>query len=84
MQFHPVYDAYFAPLKHRHQYWFGVLLLARVALLMTSVSVFIVPQSVNLLLLLIFGTLLTFYVAVVQPYKSTSILAIQTSFFVLF
>ena len=82
MQFDPIYDAYFAPLQHKHQYWFGVLLLARVILLMTSVSVFIISQSINLLLLLIYGTLLTFYVAVVQPYKSTSILTLPTSFFV--
>ena len=80
-KFHPFYDAYFSPLKHKHQYWFGVLLLARVVLLMTSVSEFIIPQYINLLLLLIFGTLLTFYVTAVQPYKSMSILTLQTSFF---
>ena len=82
MQFHPVYDAYFAPLKHKHQYWFGVLLLARVILLMTFVSTFAIPQYINLLILLILVTSLTFYIAVVQPYRSTSILTLQTSFLV--
>ena len=82
MKFHPVYDAYFAPLKHKHQYWFGVLLLARVILLLAFVSTFAVPQYVNLLLLLIVGAILTFYVAVVQPYKSTAILLLQSISFV--
>ena len=82
MRFHPVYDAYFAPLKHKHQYWFGVLLLARVVLLLTFVSTFAIPQYVNLLLLLIVGAILTFYVAVVQPYKSTATLLLQSTFFI--
>ena len=82
MRFHPVYDAYFAPLKHKHQYWFGVLLLARVILLLTFVSTFAIPQYVNLLLLLIVGAILTFYVAVVQPYKSTVTLLLQSTFFI--
>ena len=82
MRFHPVYDAYFAPLKHKHQYWFGVLLLARVILLLTFVSTFAIPQYINLLLLLIVGAMLTFYVAVVQPYKSTATLLLQSTFFI--
>ena len=82
MRFHPVYDAYFAPLKHKHQYWFGVLLLARVILLLTFVSTFAIPQYINLLLLLVVGAILTFYVAVVQPYKSTAILLLQSISFI--
>ena len=82
MRFHPVYDAYFAPLKHKHQYWFGVLLLVRVILLLTFVSTFAIPQYINLLLLLIVGAILTFYVAVVQPYKSTATLLLQSISFV--
>ena len=27
VQLSPVYDAHFAPLKHQHQYWFGMLLV---------------------------------------------------------
>ena len=29
----PVYDAYFSPLKNKHQYWFGAMLLVRGVLL---------------------------------------------------
>ena len=79
MQFHPVYDAYFAPLKHKHQYWFGVLLLARVVLLTMFVSTFNVPQSVNILILFVVGTALLLYMTLVQPYKNTAILVLQSS-----
>ena len=81
MRFHPVYDAYFAPLKHKHQYWFGVLLLARVALLMTSISAFALPSYVNLLLLLVPGIMLLFHIAVVQPYTSKAVLWLESIFF---
>ena len=80
MKFHPVYDAYFAPLKHKHQYWFGVLLLARVILLLAFVSTFAIPQYVNLLLLFTTGVTLISYIAVVQPYKNTAVLAFMTAF----
>ena len=78
--FHPVYDAYFAPLKHRHQYLYGVLLLVRGILLMTFASTFSISHSTNLLLLLIFGATLSFYIIVGQPYKSTAVQVLQASF----
>lgn len=73
----PVRDVYLAPLKDKHRYWFGVLLLAQVILLMTFASTFAVPQYINLLLLLVVGALLTFYVAVIQPYKHTAVLTLN-------
>ena len=79
LQFHPVYDAYFAPLKHKHQYWFGVLLLARVILLIMFISTFAIPQYVNLLVLLAISVMLLFWVSIAQPYKSTAILALLSS-----
>ena len=78
-RFHPVYDAYFAPLKHKHQYWFGVLLLTRGILLMTFASTFAIPQSINLLLLLVFATVLLYYMAVVHPYKIWGIFVLESS-----
>ena len=70
MLVHPVYDAYFAPLKHKHQYWFGVLLLMKEILLVT----FAIPQSINLLLLFVFTVSLLYYMCLVHPYKSSGIL----------
>ena len=81
MRLHPLYDSYFAPLKPKHQYWFGALLLARGILHVTFASTFAIPQNVNLLLLLIIGTLLTFYMARTHPYKSLAVLLFNCIFF---
>ena len=78
-RFHPVYGAYSAPLKHKHQYWFGVLLLVRGILLVTFASTFGISNSINLLILLILGIVLLFYMTLVQPYKSAAILLLQSS-----
>ena len=80
MKFHPVYDVYFAPFKHKHQYWFGVLLLARVVLLMTFVSAFAISQYVNLLVLLTVSVLLILYASASQPFKNTINMTIQNTF----
>ena len=81
-RFHPVYDAYFAPLKHKHQYWFGVLLLVRGILLVTFASTFGISNSINLFILLILGIVLLFYMTLMQPYKNTALLLLQSSFLV--
>ena len=82
VRFYPVYDAHLAPLKHRHQYWLGVLLLARGFLLMTFASTFGVSDAVNLLLLLIVCVALLFHMTLAQPYLSTAILVLQSSFLI--
>ena len=81
-RFHPVYNAYFAPLKHKHQYWFGVLLLTRGILLVTFASTFGVSNTINLLLLLFLGIALLLFMTLVQPYKSVVILVLQSSFLI--
>ena len=88
VRFKPVYDAYFATLKGKHRYWFGVMLVFRGILLMAFVSTFAIPQYVNLLLLLVTGVTLLFYLAVVQPYecvqpyKSMAVSVFEGTFFV--
>ena len=78
-KFSPIFDAYSAPLKHKHHYWFGLLLLAQ---LLTFVLSLAVPLYINLLLAAVINTLLVFYMAIVQPFKSTAILIVQGSFLV--
>ncbi len=80
MRLHPLYDAYFAPLKYKHQYWFGVLLLTRGILLVTFASIFAIPQNINLILLLIFGMLLIYFMVLTHPYKSRAIFVLQISY----
>ena len=79
VQFHPVYDAYFAPLKHTHQYWFGVLLLVRGALIVTFASTLGISASINLFILLIFSMILLLYIALIKPYKNPMVLFLQMS-----
>ena len=80
MRYHPIYDAYFAPLKHKHHYWFGVLLLARGLLLVTFASTFGISGSVNLLLLLVLAVALLLYMTLVQPYRSKAVLLLQSTY----
>ena len=79
-QFVPISDAYSAPLKHKHQYWFSVLLLVRGVLLVISTSAFGIPHTINLLILLIFTVVLLFYMNLMHVYKSTGVLLVNSSF----
>ena len=79
-RFVPISDANTAPLKHKHQYWFGVLLLVRGVLLLISTSSFGVLYAINLLILLIFATLLLFYTNLMQVYKNSGNLLLDSSF----
>ena len=78
-QLHPVYDAYLAPLKHTHQYWFGILLLVRGALLVTFASTLGISAHVNLFILLILSIILLLCIAIVKPYKSVVVCFFQMS-----
>ena len=79
IKLNPVFDTHFAPLKDRHNYWFGVLLLARAFLFMITISSAI---RVNLLVLLLTVTILLVYMTVIQVYKSKLILLLQSLFFI--
>ena len=82
MRFNPLYEAYFAPLKHKHHYWFGALLLARGIVLVTFASSFAIPQDINLLLLLVLAVFLVYYMVLNRPYKSNGILILQSSYLI--
>ena len=69
-KFIPVYDAYFAPLKDKHHYWFGMLLFARGALLIIFTATSSTSLLVGLLILAISLVMLLFYVSVKPVYKS--------------
>ena len=81
-KYKPVIDAYFAPLKDQHHYWFGVLLLIRgVLLLISSLTVNINP-AVSLFLLLVVATLLLCYMNYKQVYKRKSVLILESAFLI--
>ena len=72
----PVFDAYLAPLKHSHHYYFGVLLLTRGFLLLI---VLVPSQGLNLhnLMIIVILTLILIHMAIVMPYKSKVVLFFQ-------
>ena len=69
-KFIPFYDAYFAPLNDKHHYWFGMLLLARGALLIVFTATSSTSPLVGLLILAISLVMLLFYMSVKPVYKS--------------
>jgi hypothetical protein len=69
-KFIPFYDAYFAPLKNRHHYWFGTLLLVRGALLIIFAVTSSTIPLVGLLILAITLVMLLFYTSIKPVYKS--------------
>ena len=81
IRLNPFYDANFAPFKHKHQYWFGLLLLVRGILFVIFTSNFSIPNSINLLILLICAGLLLFYMFSTSIYKSHTLLVFHSSFF---
>ena len=73
----PIFDAYFAPIKNKHHYWFGVLLITQALQLITRYTL---SANMCLLVLLITMTLLLVYTAIMQPYKRTATHFLQCSF----
>ena len=69
-KFTPFYDAYFAPLKEKHHYWFGTLLLIRGALLIVFTTTSSISPLISLLILAITLVMLLFYMSIKPVYKS--------------
>ena len=81
-RFKPVYDAYFAPLKDKHHYWFGVLLLGRGILLVVFASTYSVRPNMNYLLLLIMSAVLLCYANYNRVYKTRQVQLAENYFFI--
>ena len=81
-RYKPVIDAYFAPLKDQHHYWFGVLLLTRGMLLIISSLTANINPAVSLFLLLVVATMLLSYVNYKQVYKQKSVLILESAFLI--
>ena len=81
-KFSPIYDAYFAPLKDKHHYWFGVLLIARGTLLVIFTSTFSVYPKVNYILLLMTTALLVCFANYHRVYKN-KLVQLNENFFLL-
>ncbi len=72
-KFTPFYDACFAPLKDKHHYWFGVLLLVRGMLLLIYSLTFSIIPDLNLLILIVVLVLLLLFTVCCRVYKQKSV-----------
>ena len=81
-RYKPVIDAYFAPLKDKHHYWFGVLLLSRGILLLVSSLTANINPAVSLFLLHSVTILLLCYINYEQVYKRKSVLILESAFLI--
>ena len=70
-----VFDAYYAPLKDKHHYWFGVLLLV----LSSTANM---NPAISLFLLLGLTILLLCYMNYQHVYKSKLVLILESSFLI--
>ena len=72
-KFKPVFDAHLAPLKDKHHYWFGVLLIVRGILLIILALTDTIYPNINYIVLLIIGSLLLIYSNYHRVYKNRSV-----------
>ena len=78
-RFHPIFDSYFAPLKNKHHYWPGVLLLARVFLYVIRITLY--NDEATFVLLITIVSLLS-YMSIAHPQKSAINFILQSAFLV--
>ena len=76
-RFLPIFDSYFAPIKYKHHYWPGVLLIARAFLYLMKIVLF--EHQATFALLITIVLLLTF-TSVVYPYRSRIVFLLHCAF----
>ena len=76
----PFYDAYYGPLKNKHQYWIGGTLLVRVVLAVISVVIQAIAPNINVLLVGIVSALLS--ILVTHVYSNQLKALLEASFLV--
>ena len=81
-KFKPVYDAYFAPFKDNHHYWFGVLLIAQGTLLLISSLLLSVCPILSLLMLCLIVALMLYYLNFMRVYKRNATTLMESSFYI--
>ena len=69
----PVYNAYFYPLKDKHRYWFGAILLVRGILLVLLTLTSVDNPELNVFLLFLFTIFLLFLMSVKYVYKRMNV-----------
>ena len=75
----PVYDAYFSPLKDKHRYWFGAMLLVRGVLLVLIIVTSVDNPELNVLALVLFITFLFFFISIKNVYKQINVRILESA-----
>ena len=75
----PVYDAYFSPLKDKHQYWFGTMLLVRGMLLVILTATSAANPELNVFMLFLCTIFLLFFIAAKNVYKRMAVRVIESA-----
>ena len=75
----PVYDAYFSPLKDKHQYWFGTMLLVRGILLIVLTATSAANPKLNVFLLFLSIAFLFFFISVKNIYKRMTVRILESA-----
>ena len=78
-KFTPFYDACFAPLKDKHHYWFGTLLLVRIAHLVSFTATSSTVLFISLFILLLSSAILLFYTSITPVHKSKLVRVIEST-----
>ena len=78
--FNPFFDAYVGPFKDKHVYWIGLVLLARVVLLVIFASTSAIAPSINLVMIISIVSLLS--IQACNVYKTLKMSILETSFFI--
>ena len=75
----PVYDAYFSPLKDKHQYWFGTMLFVRGILLIVLTVTSASNPELNVFILFLSIAFLFFFVSVKHVYKRMTVRILESA-----
>jgi hypothetical protein len=75
----PVYDAYFSPLKDKHRYWFGAMLLVRGILLVLLTVTSVDNPELNVFVLFLFMAILLFFISIKNVYKRINVRILESA-----
>ena len=75
----PVYDAYFSPLKDKHQYWFGTMLFVRGILLIVLTVTSASNPELNVFILFLSIAFLFFFISVKHVYKRMTVRVLESA-----
>ena len=77
----PVYDAYFSPLKDKHQYWFGAMLLVRGILLVLLTIISVDNPKLNVFTLFLFIAFIHFFISIKNICKQIDVRVLESFIF---